>query len=48
MTGELADSDLDRPTTTTLFQGSLFTVNGRLSTPPIPTTPYDVVRVALR
>ena len=45
---ELTDSDLDRPTTTTLVAGALWTVNGRFSTPPTPTTPYSVVRVSTR
>ena len=45
---ELTDSDLDRPTTATLVAGALWTVNGRFSTPPTPTTSYSVVRVATR
>lgn len=47
VTGSVADPDLDRPTTAVLIRGSLYAVNGRFSVPPTPTTPYDVVRVAL-
>lgn len=43
---ELTDSHLDRPTTTTFVAGALWTVNGRFSTPPTPTTSYSVVRVS--
>lgn len=48
VTGRLGDADLDRPTTAVLIAGALYAVNGRFSTPPTATTPYDVVRVALR
>ena len=45
--GRLGDPDLDRPTTAVLAAGGLYAVNGRFSTPPTATTPYDVVRVEL-
>ncbi len=35
----------DVPTTVAAFGGSLYAVNARFTTPPTPTTPYDVVRV---
>lgn len=46
--GRLSDADLDTPTTAVLAAGGLYAVNGRFSTPPTATTPYDLVRVALR
>lgn len=46
VTRELTNSHLDRPTTTTFVAGALWTVNGRFSTPPTPTTSYSVVRVS--
>ena len=45
---ELVDDDLDRPTTAVRIGNALYAVNGRFQVPPTPTTPYDVVRVALR
>ena len=49
VTGAVGDPDaLDRPTTAVFAAGSLYTVNGRFSTPPTPTTTYDVTRVPLR
>ncbi len=48
VTGSIGDPDaLDRPTTAVLIAGSLYAVNGRFSTPPTPTTEYDVTRIAL-
>ncbi len=47
VTGRVGDPDLDRPTTAIIEQGALWAVNGRFSVTPTPTTPYDVVRVAL-
>lgn len=42
---ELTSPAFDVPTTVAAFGGSLYAVNGRFTTPPTPTTPYDVVRV---
>jgi sugar lactone lactonase YvrE len=42
---EITSPAFDVPTTVTAFGGSLYAVNGRFTTPPTPTTPYDVVRV---
>lgn len=41
----LTDSDFDVPTTIAAKGGFLWAVNARFTTPPMPTTPYDVVRV---
>jgi hypothetical protein len=41
----LTDSDFDVPTTIAAKGGFLWAVNARFTTPPTPTTPYDVVRV---
>jgi sugar lactone lactonase YvrE len=43
---ELTDDNLDVPTTIAERGGFLWAVNARFSTPPTPTTPYDVVRVS--
>ena len=43
----LTDADLDIPTTVARFGNALYAVNGRFTTPPTPSTPYQVVRVAL-
>ncbi len=49
VTGAIGDPDtLDRPTTAVLIAGSLYAVNGRFSTPPTSSTPYEVTRIALR
>lgn len=48
ITGVLSDPDLDIPTTVGVFGSALYAVNGRFTTPPTPTTPYDVVRVDLQ
>jgi hypothetical protein len=47
--GRLRDSDLDRPATAFLSAGALYAVNARFTSvpDPTPTTPYDLVRVAL-
>jgi hypothetical protein len=42
----LTDSDFDVPTTLASRAGFLWTVNARFTTPPAPTTTYDVVRVS--
>jgi sugar lactone lactonase YvrE len=41
----LTDSDFDVPTTIAARGGFLWAVNARFTTPPTPTTTYDVVRV---
>jgi hypothetical protein len=41
----LTDEDFDVPTTVAWRGGFLWAVNARFTTPPTPTTPYDVVRV---
>jgi len=41
----LTDSDFDVPTTIASKGGFLWAVNARFTTPPTPTTTYDVVRV---
>ena len=38
-------ADFDVPTTAARFGNSLYAVNARFSTPPTPTTEYQVVRV---
>lgn len=47
-TGAITDADLDVPSTATLNSGFLWAVNARFSTPPTPTTEYDVVRLPRR
>jgi len=42
---ELTDPDFDVPTTVAALGRRLYAVNARFSTPPTPTTPYDIVRV---
>ena len=42
----LTDDDFDVPTTIAERGGFLWAVNARFTTPPTPTTPYDVVRVS--
>lgn len=44
-TGAITDPDLDVPTTATANSRYLWAVNARFSTPPTPTTEYDVVRL---
>ena len=44
----ITDPDFDIPTTVGIFGNALYAVNGRFTTPPTPTTPYDVVRVELK
>jgi sugar lactone lactonase YvrE len=41
----ITDSDFDVPTTIAAHGGFLWAVNARFTTPPTPTTEYDVVRV---
>ena len=41
----LTDSDLDVPTTGAEIGNSLYVVNAKFSTPPTPTTPYEIVKV---
>jgi sugar lactone lactonase YvrE len=42
---ELTDPDFDVPTTVARIGFKLYAVNARFSTPPTPTTTYDVVKV---
>jgi DNA-binding beta-propeller fold protein YncE len=42
---ELTDPDFDIPTTVARIGFKLYAINARFSTPPTPTTPYDVVKV---
>jgi hypothetical protein len=42
---ELTDPDFDVPTTVARIGFKLYAVNARFSTPPTPTTPYDIVKV---
>jgi sugar lactone lactonase YvrE len=44
--GTITDARFDIPTTVAGFGDSLYAVNARFSTPPTPSTPYTVVRVA--
>ena len=44
----ITDSDFDVPTTIAEFGSDLYAVNARFTTPPQPTTEYDVVRVSKR
>jgi sugar lactone lactonase YvrE len=44
---ELTAAGLDVPATATLVGGSLFAANARFTTPPTPTTPYWITRVAV-
>jgi sugar lactone lactonase YvrE len=45
ITGHLTDPDLDVPTTLARLGDRLYTVNACFSTPPTPTTRYDVVQL---
>jgi sugar lactone lactonase YvrE len=45
VTGELTNPAFDVPTTLARSRGSLWTVNARFTTPPMPDTEYDIVRV---
>jgi sugar lactone lactonase YvrE len=44
----LSNAAFDVPTTIARFGSALYAVNGRFTTPPTPTTAYEVVRVAMR
>ena len=41
----LTSAAFDVPTTSAAFGASLYAVNAKFSTPPLPTTPYEIVRV---
>ncbi|HST65246.1 MAG TPA: superoxide dismutase [Mycobacteriales bacterium] len=45
VTGTLTDPALDVPATIAAFGPFLYAANARFSTPPTPTTPYQVVRI---
>jgi sugar lactone lactonase YvrE len=42
---ELTDPDFDIPTTVAALGRRLYAINARFSTPPTPTTPYNVVKI---
>ena len=44
--GTITSASFDIPTTIARFGSSLYAVNARFTTPPTPSTPYDVVRVS--
>jgi len=44
--GALTSSLFDVPTTAARFGHSLYAVNAKFGTPPLPTTPYEIVRVS--
>lgn len=43
--GALTSEAFDVPTTAARFGRSLYAVNAKFGTPPLPTTPYEIVRV---
>jgi hypothetical protein len=43
--GALVSDAFDVPTTAAAIGGSLYAVNAKFNTPPLPTTPYEIVRV---
>ncbi len=45
VTDSLTSAAYDVPTTSAVFGSSLYSVNAKFSTPPLPTTPYEIVRV---
>jgi sugar lactone lactonase YvrE len=45
VTGTITSADFRVPTTVAVFGNSLYAVNARFDTPPMPDTDYDVVRV---
>ncbi|NND02815.1 MAG: superoxide dismutase [Acidimicrobiia bacterium] len=42
---ELTSPDFDVPTTAASFGQGMYAVNAKFNTPPLPTTPYEIVRV---
>jgi sugar lactone lactonase YvrE len=46
--GTITDPNFDVPTTVAAFGDALYAVNARFTTPPTPSTPYTIVRVAAR
>ncbi len=45
VTGRVGDSRFDVPTTVAAYRDRLYLPNARFTTPPTPTTPYDVVAI---
>ncbi len=45
VTGALTSPAFDVPTTAARFGADLYAVNAKFGTPPLPTTPYEVVRL---
>lgn len=43
--GALTSASFDVPTTAARFGNSLYAVNAKFGTPPLPTTPYEIVRL---
>lgn len=46
--GTITNANLDVPTTALVFGNSIYAVNAKFSTPPTPTTPYEVVKMSRR
>lgn len=46
VTERVGDPSFDVPTTVAAFRGRLYLPNARFTTPPTPTTPYNVVSIA--
>ncbi len=46
ISGTLTSDAYNVPTTSAAFGSALYSVNAKFGTPPLPTTPYEIVRVA--